>query len=91
MFTSPGDFLTTLNSLGSLALLETFHKPQVDQSFRQNAPCMGLSLNLSIRVGVERNAPGDGVQQTRVDMATLAENYADQRKYPQAEESLTNS
>src|SRR6266581_2214728 len=57
VFTSPGDFLPTLNLLGSLALLETFHEPQVDQCFRQNASCVGLGLNLSIYVGVECNAP----------------------------------
>src|SRR5712691_10605265 len=45
------------NLLGSPALLKTFHEPQVDQSFRQNTPCMGLGLNLSIHIGVKRNAP----------------------------------
>ncbi len=39
-------------------------------------------------VAVERAVLGDNNQQTRVDMTTLAENYANRNQYPQSEEVL---
>jgi tetratricopeptide (TPR) repeat protein len=58
-------------------------------AYRRDGKFAQAELHLLKLVALDRELDGVSVQQTRVDISTLAENYANQQKYPQSEELLS--